>query len=203
MESRLAGLGVVLVIAAGFSLAPAPIAAEQGVAGVPNLSGRWRLNKQLSDDEAAKLAGSGGTADKQTPARAEGTHEATAPPAADRPAAADSDPRGGEGKAAPMEDITVTQSAVEVAVADKAGHTRSFYPNGRTYKADEGASTVKTAWKDGALVFEKKNARGWKLTETVRLTPDGAQLRYDSRFEGGGRPTVVIKRVYDRIPEGK
>ncbi len=92
---------------------------------------------------------------------------------------------------------------MEVTVVDKGGHTQSFYPNGRTYNADEGTSTVKSAWKDGALVFEKKSARGWKLIETWQLTPDGAHLRCDSHLEGGGRPSVQIKRVYDRTAEGK
>ena len=216
MNVRLAGLGGALAIAGGLVLGPAPAAAEpRPAAAAPNLSGHWRLNKQLSDDETAKLAAVSTKADaKQAPAKPEGNSGEAAgtgrgggrgKPVAANPSvpAVDDDPRGAARKAGNTDDITVTQSEVEITVVDRAGQTRNFYPNGKTYKADEGASTVKSLWKDGVLVFEKRNVRGWKLTDSWQLAPDGARLRCDSRFEGGGRPTVAVKRIYDRVNDAK
>ncbi|HXY39316.1 MAG TPA: hypothetical protein VEQ10_06580 [Vicinamibacteria bacterium] len=196
MNARLASLGPVLLLAASL---------------VPNFSGHWRLNRQLSDDEAAKLAAAAGKPQKQSQSAPEPDREGGAGgrgrgrggAAAPNPAvpAVDDDPRGVQKKPEAMADITVTQSDVEVAVVDKTGVTRNYYPNGKVYKADEGASNVKSLWKDGALVFEKKNLHGWRLSETWQLSPDGKQLRFDSHFEGGGRPTIVVKRVYDRAAD--
>ncbi len=203
MNARLAFLPPLLLMAA--SLLPGRAAAlEQKTAAEPNFSGHWRLNRQLSDDEAAKLAAATGKKEKPSPAVPEPDRAAPADgrgvalPNHSSVPAVDDDPRGAQKKPEAMEDITVTQSAVEVAVADNTGVTHNYYPNGKVYKADEGSSNVRSFWKDGALVFEKKNARGWKLVETWHFGPDGKQLHFDSRFEGGGRPTIVVKRVYDR-----
>ena len=84
---------------------------------------------------------------------------------------------------------------------DKPGQVRSFYPNGKTYKADDGASNITSSWKNGALLFEKRNARGWRLTELWQVTPNGAQIQVESRIEGGGYKKSVTKRVYDRVAE--
>ncbi len=205
MRVRLALLSPALLVAAG--LAPALAAGlQQKAAATPDFSGHWRLNRQLSDDEAAKLAAASGKKEKPSPPVPEpdrggpgGGRGAAVPNHAPAPAV-DDDPRGTEKKPAVVEDVTVTQSDVEIAIVDNTGVTRNYYPNGKIYKADEGASNVRSIWKDGALVFEKKNVRGWKLLETWQLGPDGKQLHFDTRFEGGGRPTIVVKRVFDRAP---
>ena len=210
MSARQAFLAPVVLLAA--SLAPGRAAGLEPQAGArpPDFSGHWRLNRQLSDDEAAMLAAASGKKEKPAPPAPEPGREGGAGgrgrgAAAPNPSvpAVDDDPRGAQRKPQAMEDITVTQSDVEIAMADKTGVTRNYYPNGKVYKADEGASNVKSFWKDAALLFEKRNVHGWKLFETWQLSPDGKQLHFDSRFEGGGRPTTVVKRVYDRAPSGQ
>jgi hypothetical protein len=90
-----------------------------------------------------------------------------------------------------------------IAVAEKAGGQREYYPNGRTYKADEGQSDVKSEWRAGRLVFEKKTRQGWHLAETWQVAPDRSRLTIETRIEGGGRPKGSVTRVYDRVVEDK
>ncbi len=214
MNARLAGIRGVLSMAIAFACCAATTAAEQKAgATAPNLSGRWKLNKELSDDESARLAtvapegqkpANAATADQTEPegggGRGGSRRGQSGGPQSSKSAPPDSDPRGAVRPAESSGDMTVTQTDVAITVEEAPGQARNYYPNGKTYKADDGASDVKSAWKDGVLVFEKKNVRGWKMSESWQLAPDGARLRLAVRYEGAGRPTVVIKRVYDRVP---
>lgn len=198
MNARLAGLGV-FVLAVGLCSDVTPAAADQAPATVPNFSGHWKLNKELSDKPPAAPAEKNvaklPAADKdesQTGGRG-GRKQASAPP----PPVTAATPTPSE----PIAELTVRQTDVEIAVEDKPGQVRSFYPNGKTYKTDEGASNMTSAWKNGALLFEKKNVRGWRLTELWQVTPDGKQIKVESRVEGGGYKKTVTKRVYDRVTE--
>jgi hypothetical protein len=182
MRVRLACLGV-LVIVSGLPLGVSGARAEERPAARPPvLAGHWKLNEERSGDAQAKPAQSGESRKNREPSNA----------------APEDDPRGGQKTAQPVS-LTITQTEAEVVVEEKPGSTRSVYPNGKTYKADEGASDVRTTWKDGALVTEKKNVQGWRMTETWRLSPDGKRLQMDLRVEGGKRPRMSIKRVYDRV----
>jgi hypothetical protein len=212
---RWAYLGVALVVAAGAGFGPSARAAERPGAGAVDLSGQWSFNKQLSDDQQSKLPtsgerrhdldssgpGAGDAADGEEPGRGGGGAHGggkAAPPVA----TVDDDPRGPRQAAEPGATLTITQTQAEIVVQEGPGQPRSLYPNGRTYKADDGASDIRSQWKDGALVVEKKNTRGWRLTETWRLAPDGKRLTLDWRLEGGSRPRVSLRRVYDRAEPG-
>ena len=176
MNIRWACLGGALVMAAGTGFGPPSArAGERPRTGAVDLSGEWRLNKQLSD---------GGQ--PTAPASSERQRDRDAPGPAAEPGAT----------------LTITQTELEVVVQEKPGQARSFYPNGKAYKADDGASDIRSQWKDGVLLVEKKNARGWKLTETWQLAPDGKRLSLDWRLEGGGRPRTAVRRVYDRVEPG-
>jgi len=220
MKLRWTCLSGGLAIAAGLAFGPPQARAdEKGQARLADLSGHWKVNKDLSDAEPAAVGtsgeGQGGhdgsnvTSGRDSPgedaARREGGRHgggssggartgrtSTAP-------GSDDDPRGARRTAEPQE-LTITQTELEIVVEEKPGQTRNLYPNGKTYKADEGASQIKTSWRDGALVVEKKNVRGWKLTETWQLSPDRSRLGVDLRLEGGSRPRMSLKRVYDRVP---
>jgi len=194
MNVRLAGRDGALLIAAVFACGAAMAAEQKQSVATPDFTGRWKLDKSLSEDGAAKPAAtSGAAAGKSEPA-----------PASSKPAESsskqDAKGDGAQHKEEPTE-ITIAQNEVAITVGDKAGQ-RTYYPNGKTYKADEGASAVKSVWKDGALVFEKKAARGWKRTEVWQITPD-KHLRVDIRIEGGGAPTITVKQVFERVAEGQ
>jgi hypothetical protein len=99
--------------------------------------------------------------------------------------------------------MTVTQADSQIVVAETPGQTRNLYPNGKTYKADEGATQIRTSWENGRLVVEKKNVHGWRLVETWELAPDRSRVTVHLQFEGGKRPKLTLTRVYDRADESK
>jgi hypothetical protein len=168
-----------VVLASG--LAAAAWAQEQGAAG-PDVSGHWRLNEALSSATPGEVATTPSPAKKDVPKDVQKGAATPAPETEKKPT-----------------ELTITQSAVEIVVTETPGGQRSYYPNGKTYKADEGQSNVKSTWRDGKLVFEKRNAQGWRLTETWQIAPDRSRLTIEQVFEGGHRPKVEVKRVYDRI----
>jgi hypothetical protein len=83
-------------------------------------------------------------------------------------------------------------------VEETPGQRRDLYPNGKTYRTDEGATQIRTSWKDGKLVVERKNVRGWRLVETWELAPDRSRLVIHLLLEGGAKPKLNLTRVYDR-----
>ncbi|HUL77094.1 MAG TPA: hypothetical protein VL691_07500, partial [Vicinamibacteria bacterium] len=214
-SGRLVCLGAALAVACGVALGPRPAAAaEESKGSAADLSGHWKVNKALSDDVQGKPGTSpegesgheasapraGADAALQGPRSGRGSH-GSAGSRTSRPSvpAPDDDPRGPQKVAEAGETLTITQTEVEIAVVDKTGQARSLYPNGKTYKADDGASDVRSYWKDGSLVVEKKNVRGWRLTETWQLAPDRSRLTVVWHLEGGSRPKSNLKRVYDRV----
>ena len=130
----------------------------------PSFAGRWRLNKELSDKPPAAPEAAKPAAEEKKDG-VEGSKPQAADPAS-----------SGE--------FTVRQSEVEIVAQEDSGQGRSFYLNGRTYKADDGTADIRSAWKKGPLVFEKKSDRGWKYTETWLLTPEG-RLQVEIRMAGG------------------
>jgi hypothetical protein len=177
-------LGWVLAVVVGVVFGPPPALAEERPkpAQAPDLSGLWRLNKELSGDQRPKTGAS--SEDKG------GREVSDSQPGNDR---------GQEGSGDPAETLTITQTGPEIVVQYPNGQARSLYPNGKTYKTDDGAAQIKSLWKDGKLVVEKKSVGGWKLVETWQLTPDRGRLLVDQRLEGGKRPKLSLKRVYDRV----
>ena len=199
MDARCYALGAALLVAAGSVFAPVATAAlDQAAASgtaVPNFAGRWKVNTELSDKpSAASVAASKDQTAKQLK---DGAPKETAAPSASSSSHSPETQTSTE----PPPEITVRQTEVEIVAEGKPGEFRSFYPNGKTYKADEGSADVKSLWKDGALVFEKKSNRGWKYTESWQLTPDGKQMRVETRLAGGGHKAAVTKRVYDRVTD--
>jgi hypothetical protein len=216
MELKVAWWFEVLALGAIVFLAPAQRAEAQAKApAAVDFSGTWRLNRELSDDEEAKL-GAAATRAGQQPAESGPTGEAErqgsegrqrgraggtsgrAAPGSSSPSVDENDPRGGRSGAGPPDTLTVTQAESEIVVREAPGRTRELYPNGKTYKTDEGAAQIRTSWKDGKLVVEKKNVHGWKLIETWEAAPDRARVFIHLLLEGGSGPKVTLTRVYDR-----
>ena len=198
MKARRIAIGVALVIAAGFGEAPAPAAAAD-TAAVTNFAGRWRLNKDLSDKPPAVDVGN---KDQAAADKAPKLDKPGSPPPMDTHGAGGS--TAAQSGTEPPPEITVRQNDVEIVAEGKTADkvdTRNFYPNGKTYKADEGTADMRSYWKNGALVFEKKSQRGWKYIETWQLVSDGKQMRVDIHLGGGGQKEAKLKRVYDRVTD--
>jgi hypothetical protein len=100
----------------------------------------------------------------------------------------------------PAEELAVTQTGTEIAIDELSGRTRRFHPDGKTYKTDNGASALRTSWKDGKLLVETKRPRG-SLVETWELVPDGSRIIVIVRIEGGFGPAMELKRIYDRAKD--
>jgi hypothetical protein len=190
MHLRPTCLGAILAGACVALVAPPRTAAESPAPAVPDLSGRWRLDPALSVGEPAAAAPS------TEAAAARKTEKADKP---DPPGVSGAAAASREGAGQPVAELVVTQTEVEVTVEEKPGTTLHFYPNGRTYKADEGQSDIRSQWRDGKLVFEKKSQQGWKLTQTWQVAPDRSRLTAELHVEGRGRPKANIKRVYQRV----
>ena len=103
----------------------------------------------------------------------------------------------------PAEELAVTQSGTEVAVDEKFGRMRRLHPDGKKYKTDNGASEIKTSWKEGKLLVETKRARGGGVVETWELVPDRSRIIVMVKMEGGFGPRVELKRIYDRAKDSE
>ena len=188
-----------------------------------DLAGRWTLNRELSDDAREKMregmakqgpggggmGGPGGGAGGMgggmgAPGGGPGGGGGMGgrgggkggPPGMD----GDDDPR--EAMRAilePAEELLIAQSEAEIAVDEKFGRMRRLHPDGKKYKTDNGASEIKSYWKEGRLVVETKRARGSSI-ETWERVPDGSRLIVTVRLEGGVGPKLELKRIYDLAP---
>ena len=97
----------------------------------------------------------------------------------------------------PAEELVIAQSEAEIAVDEKFGRMRRLHPDGKKYKTDNGASEIKSYWKEGRLVVETKagsRQRGRDLGARARREPADRQRE----LEGGFGPEAELKRIYDR-----
>ena len=101
----------------------------------------------------------------------------------------------------PAEELAITQTGTEIAVEEKFGRTRRLHPDGKKYKADNGASEIKTSWKESKLLVETKQTRGGAVVETWEQVPDGSRIILNVKVQNPFGPTVELKRIYDRAQE--
>jgi hypothetical protein len=198
-------------------------AVEKARAGV-DLSGRWLLNAAESDDAREKMresmergggpgmGGSGGGPGMGGPGMGGagmggagmggmggGRGGRMGPP----PAAESEEDRRAAMRAIfdPAPELQIYQGEPEVVIVEKDARRRNLHADGRKYKADGGASEVKTQWKDGRLVVQTQGLRGRRTIETWALTNGGKRLTATTKVEGGFGSGVTLKRVYDRASE--
>lgn len=202
---------------------PAAPADERKATSQVELEGRWVFNKQLSDDAREKMRqamerrggpggggpggagpgggmggpGGGGAGGRPGAGGMGGPGGPGLPPGTGGAA----DPREAlRAVLEPAEELTVLQSPSEISVEEKYGRVRRLHPDGNKYKTDNGASEIRSHWKDGKLVVETKRERG-SVTETWERVPDGGRLIVTVKLEGGPGGKLELKRVYDRAVE--
>lgn len=211
MQGRAVWVLGALVCFAAAGLGPARAAAAdkpKPVVPAPDLSGSWRLNKELSDDAREKMreqmerhgSGSGmrgpgtGGPGMGGPGMGGGARMGP-PPGLD---SGDDPSEAMKPILDPAEELTLFQGQPDVVIDEKYARRRTLHADGRKYKSDNGTSEVKTEWKDAALVIETRGFRGQKTTETWELSTTGKRLTSTTRVENGMGGRVTIKRVYDR-----
>lgn len=200
----------VLWLAAG-GLAAHSAAAEgkrnPPAAAASDLSGGWQLDRQLSDDAHEKMHGAVQPPRRGGPGPGMGTPSGPGAGGGGRLGPPPGLDRGDDAADSlrpildPAEELVVYQGQPEIVIEEKYLRRRTLHPDGRKYKADNGASEVKTEWKQGRLVVETRGFRGRRTTETWELSEGGRRLLSTVKVENGFGPAVVIKRVYDRAAE--
>jgi hypothetical protein len=208
---RLTTASVILLVSSCALVARPARSGDVQQAARVDLSGRWAYNAQLSDDAREKMRegmskrGPGGGGGLGGPGGGMGGPGAGTggrgggmggPPGT----GGDDDPR--EAMRAilePAEELLIAQGEAEIAVDEKFGRMRRLHPDGKKYKTDNGASEIKSYWKEGRFVVETKRARGSSI-ETWERVPDGSRLIVTVRLEGGVGPKLELKRIYDLAP---
>jgi len=205
--------------------APSEPSAPPPAAALPALSGHWKLNVQDSEDARQKMrqsmegrepgSGSGGEAHGGGGGYGRGGggghgggghgggggyggRGGSRPGGGRSAATANRDPQGPRALLlSPPQELTVTQTPTEIAILDQDGLMRAIHPDGKGYEAGASGDEVKARWESDHLVVETKTKSGAKLTETYGLEADKRRLTVVLNVEGGSRPALSVRRVYD------
>jgi hypothetical protein len=186
-----------------------------------NLAGTWKLDRAVSDDPEQIY-------DKIRRQRAEryADQAPPPPPRGTNPDVTSADPNGPQAIAAqtaaiigtshldpfdmgvfgtiPRGDvITIRQRPDEMYIFD--GTTdRSFTPGVKSVvSVPEGVADQHSGWKSHDYVIDVKAQAGPETIERYHLSDDGQHLLAEIQSRGGNMPGIKIKRVYDRMSNGK
>jgi hypothetical protein len=230
MTMRTVLLCCALALPIGVAPGPPRASADEKAKVAPataDLSGRWVYNRELSDDARKKMRegggegrggpGGGGPGGPGGGMGGPGGGGMGGPggggmggpgggPGGRPPGGMGGDDDARESMRAifePAEELAVAQAGPEIAVDEKFGRTRRLHPDGKKYKTDNGASEIKTSWKEGKLLVETKGTRGGGVVETWELVPDRSRIIVMVKMEGGFGPSVTLKRIYDRAKESE
>jgi hypothetical protein len=226
MTRRMTVLSGAVVLSAGFAAGPRPARGEDKPKApvTVDLSGRWMLDKERSDDAREKMRegkeGRGGPGGGRPPTGPGGGGGGMGGPGGGGGGGMGGPPGGGgrmgpppdtsddarESMRAifdPAEELAIAQTEAEIAVDEKFGRMRRLHPDGKKYKTDNGAAETKTSWKEGKLQVETRRNLGGSVIETWELIPDRSRLILNIRIDGGFGPSVPLKRIYDRAKESE
>jgi hypothetical protein len=203
------GLFVCPALVSPVAAAPAgPNPSQTGALAKPtsaDLSGRWLFNPKLSDDARVKMrdvmerGGGGRRVGPGMGGPGMGRVGRMGPPP---DLESDEDRREAmRSLLNPAEEIEIFQGAPDIVLAEKHARRRIVHADGRKYKADNGASEVRTIWKERGLVIETRGFRGRRTTETWRLSEEGGRLTATVELESSFGPKVTLTRVYDRASQ--
>jgi hypothetical protein len=171
--------------------------------GLANLSGTWKLNKDLSDDPQQKMkearddsSGGGGAFGRHRGGmggrRRGGETGAT-----------DDNPRSSfEDNAAALQLLKIRHHEPDLTIEDGLGRQHKLFTDGRKVEEERslgGTTQIRAAWKDARIVVTTEPEKGPKITETYAVAADGSQLTVTSRIEGRRGRAVEIRRVYDAV----
>jgi hypothetical protein len=212
----------------GLALAPASVPAaapaEPAKPSIPNLAGRWQLNRELSEDARQKMREamnkgqprSGLMGGRRPRGGGSGRAAGALPPEGFGGTDPEADGTSRD-LLAPPEQLTVTQTEGLVTIEDGERVLR-LYTDGRKSKRENGLVEVRARWKGSELVVESKGADLPKAgSDSHQSTPKriGApksvtvygldvtkrQLLVTTHLDVPFGESVVVRRVYDVAPE--
>jgi hypothetical protein len=160
----------------------------------PDLSGRWRLNRELSENAEAKLE------------RMQSQSPGSAGPRRHGGGLGGS---SGGAQQAQMEEarslvldappwFVLTQDGERIVLTDSGGRVRTLTASGRKEKVD--GRDVRTRWDNQRLISEISLGSA-KVTETYERSTDAPQLIITTKMEMHGRE-LSVRRVYDAEASG-
>lgn len=211
-------LAVAVLAALLFSLNRTTEAGSDSVSQeVPNLSGTWQLNEELSENPREKMPGSrgggrggvgGGRGGGGSFGGGGGRGGGSLGGGAGRSSGG---PRGGaegrsaEGPSAGSERITIDQSPEEISLTNGTGRTHTLYADGEEREEFlRGYVThVVTRWEGAKLVSQFVQEAGQTLTRSYELLEDG-RLRVTTHRAGNrNRNGRSFFQVYDRVEDSE
>jgi hypothetical protein len=183
-------------------------AADKAPQSVPDLSGTWQLNEDLSQtpQQAMRQAGEsmppgggrgGGMGRRGGGGRGGGFRSGGAP----------QEDGGRGGFEGPEKTMTIAWAAPQLTITYPSGRQRILYTDGR--KAKEARPNGKTAttqasWTEtGSLKVVTEGDEGRKRTEIFEITNDHRRLFILIGMEGRGPKPIQFRRAYDRAEEKK
>lgn len=163
-----------------------PVIAQQRDSSRPHLSGRWQVNRALSENAEAQLE------------RAQSPQGGHRPPAGLHGLAGlfgghDETEQAREAFLHRPSSFVVTQDDERIVVTDSNGRVRALTATGRPEKVD--GRDVRTTWDKGLLIVETSFGTV-TVAETYERPPNASQLAVTTRMAMGGRE-VSVRRVYD------
>jgi hypothetical protein len=169
-----------------------------------NFAGRWKLNKDQSDDPRQKMqqamGGSGGPGRSHGWGGGRGNEGGGEGPGHER----------GGGMMDDLSQLTIEQKDSTVKVTSASGRVLAAYPNSDQANStssgggrdDTEGATSSAQWQGNQLVVVTQGRRGGKTTRTYALSPDGNQLYVTTRMESKrfSQP-VTFRLVYDPVKD--
>ncbi|HEX7252519.1 MAG TPA: hypothetical protein VF376_06530 [Thermoanaerobaculia bacterium] len=184
-----------------------PLASSQvvGSGALANLSGTWKLNKDLSDDPQQKMkdarSESGGGGGRSGERHGGGMGRG----GGGRSGSSGS----GDDSSRPFEDMTTALQQLKIehqdpalTIEDGIGRRHRLFTDGRKVEEERsygGTTEIHAVWKDGHVVVTTQSEKGPKITETYAVAADGSQLTVTSKIETRRGGSVEIRRVYDAV----
>jgi hypothetical protein len=192
-----------MILAFGIRLALTPGVAASSLP-LPDYSGVWKLNRELSDDPAQALREMRGSGGGSSGWHGRGGHGRHGGGGGSGDGAGDSGGAPESSAFAALETLTIRHSEPDVTVVDGVGREHRFTTDGRKSEEERsrgGTTKVRAAWKDGRLEVVTVPEHGPKWTETYSITADRSQLTVTTKIEGSRGGSATVRRVYDAVPD--
>jgi hypothetical protein len=191
--------------------AAAALAATLSAVDLPNLSGKWRLNRDASDSADAALkdaqaqgsssrGGFGGRGGGGGMGHGGGGHRHSAPP--DDSQSGSDDGSSLRETLARAQTLEIRHEEPRLSISDAIGKERVVYTDGRKTEEERsagGTTKVHARWKDGRIEVTSVPDKGPKITETFSVTADRTQLMVTLSFERRHGGEVTLHRIYDAV----